>query len=35
MAKSMWDEKSVIAGFKSKWNEPDSKLQLAYRSNIK
>lgn len=35
MAKSMWDKKSFIEGFKDKWNESDIKLQNAYRSNIK
>ena len=35
MVKSMWDKKSIIAGFKDKWNSPDEKLQNAYRSNIK
>lgn len=35
MAKSMWDKKSFVEGFKDKWNESDIKLQNAYRSNIK
>lgn len=35
MAKSMWDNKSFIKGFKDKWDESDIKLQNAYRSNIK
>ena len=35
MLKSMWDQKSIIAGYKSKWNETDPKLRAAYRSNIR
>lgn len=35
MVKSMWDQKSFIKGFQSKWDETDIKLQNAYRSNIK
>lgn len=35
MFKSMWNKKSVIAGFKDKWDVEDEKLQTAYRSNIK
>lgn len=35
MVKSMWDQKSIIAGYKSKWNETDPKLRAAYRSNIR
>lgn len=35
MFKSMWDKKSIVAGFQDKWNAEDTKLQNVYRSNIK
>lgn len=35
MAKEMWNQKSFIKGFQSKWDAQDSKLRNAYRSNMK
>lgn len=35
MVKEMYNQKSIIQGFNSKWNAMDEKLRNAYRSNIK
>lgn len=35
MVQSMWDHKSILKGFKDKWNNEDDRLQLAYRNNLK
>lgn len=35
MAKNMWNSKSFIEGWNSKWNNQDENLRLAYRNNIK
>lgn len=35
MVKEMYNQKSIIQGFNSKWNAMDEKLRNTYRSNIK
>ena len=35
MAKEMYNQRSFIKGWQSKWNNEDEKLRNAYRSNIK
>lgn len=35
MAKNMWNSKSIVEGWNSKWNNEDKNLQIAYRNNIK
>lgn len=35
MAKTMWRQHSIRAGWEDKWNNSNKDLQLAYRSNLK
>lgn len=35
MVKQMFNQRSVVKGWNSKWNDQDEKLRNAYRSNIK